>query len=150
MWKLVGGASGYLVTLFKSAEREDVEAQFQRLTREGYYKDLQILDINAVIKQPPPPKLSPAEKKKQRSPDPAPATKPSRAKVAAYKPVIAQPRVRSASAKAKATTAAKSTKKTASKKKSTKKAAKKSTAKKASGSASATKKAARKTIKKKK
>lgn len=55
-WKLVGRGGDLVVTLFKSVEREDVEAQFERLSREGYYADLQILDINAKVEQPKPTK----------------------------------------------------------------------------------------------
>lgn len=50
-WKLVGRSDGMMLTLFKAVERDEVDAQFERLTAEGYYKDLQIHPI-----APPPPK----------------------------------------------------------------------------------------------
>lgn len=50
-WKLVGDAQGMILTLFKAVEREEVEAQFERIRREGYYADLRILDADEKIKQ---------------------------------------------------------------------------------------------------
>jgi len=51
-WKLVGLSCGVRVTLFKAVERPDVEAQLGRLHKDGYYKDLEILDIDAKVTQP--------------------------------------------------------------------------------------------------
>lgn len=51
-WKIVGQAHGIILTLFKSVEREDADAQLQRLQGEGYYKDLQIVEAGAKIVQP--------------------------------------------------------------------------------------------------
>ena len=51
-WKIVGMADRYILTLFKSVEREDADAQLDRLTKEGYYTDLRITDINEKIEQP--------------------------------------------------------------------------------------------------
>ena len=51
-WKLVGGSAGMILTLFKAVELEDVEAQLERLSKEGYYKDLRIMDVNEKIDQP--------------------------------------------------------------------------------------------------
>lgn len=50
-WKLVGAANGLMLTLFKSVEREDVDAQLARIAAEGYYKDFRILDVDAPISQ---------------------------------------------------------------------------------------------------
>ncbi len=55
-WKLVGRGGDLIVTLFKSVEQEDAQAQFERLGREGYYTNLQILDVNAKVEQPKPTK----------------------------------------------------------------------------------------------
>jgi hypothetical protein len=52
-WKLVGESYGAILTLFKSVEREESEAQLQRVQRDGYYTELRILDIDEEIKQPP-------------------------------------------------------------------------------------------------
>lgn len=53
-WKLVGLSHDVALTLFKAVERTDVEAQYERVKREGYYTDLRILDINEKVKQPKP------------------------------------------------------------------------------------------------
>ena len=50
-WKLIGEAAGAVLTLFKSVEREDVDAQFERISRETYYTNLRIVDIDFKIKQ---------------------------------------------------------------------------------------------------
>lgn len=50
-WKLIGKSSGFTITLFKAVEREDVEAQLERLQKEGYYTELQIVDNNMKIEQ---------------------------------------------------------------------------------------------------
>lgn len=55
-WKLVGVSQGIVLTLFKAVERADVDAQYERVKREGYYTDLRILNINEEVKQPKPPK----------------------------------------------------------------------------------------------
>ncbi len=51
-WRLVGESSGAILTLFKAVERDEVESQFERLSRDGYYADLRILDVNEKIEQP--------------------------------------------------------------------------------------------------
>jgi len=51
-WKLVGLSCGVRVTLFKAVERPDVEAQLGRLRKDGYYKELEILDNDAKVTQP--------------------------------------------------------------------------------------------------
>ena len=51
-WKLVGTSQNMTLTLFKSVEREEAEAQLERLGKEGYYTDLKILDAEAKVEQP--------------------------------------------------------------------------------------------------
>lgn len=72
-WKIVGRSGHMNVTLFKSVEREEVEAQLERLTRDGYYTNLQILEAKAKVEQPPQPK----EAKKAKVKEP-PAKAPER------------------------------------------------------------------------
>ncbi len=55
-WKLVGTSNNMTLTLFKAVEREDVEAQFERTQREGYYTDLKILEADEKVDQPAQPK----------------------------------------------------------------------------------------------
>jgi len=55
-WKLIGTSHNTTLTLFKAVEREDVDAQFERTQREGYYTDLKILEADAKVDQPPQPK----------------------------------------------------------------------------------------------
>lgn len=131
-WKLVGTAHHATVTLFKSVEKADVEAQYERVRKEGYYTDLRILDIDTKVVQP-----KPARKSRSTS-----ATK------AASKS--------SAAGSTKRKTAPKKKKKETASKKKNKKAAKKSAAPKkqaTSKTSRATKKSTKKkkkTIKKKK
>jgi transposase InsO family protein len=85
LWKLIGHSGGMAVTLFKAAEREDIEAQFERLRREGYYTDLRIVDINEKIvhPNPPPPERKPAKraaKEKKQAPAKASASTAARSK----------------------------------------------------------------------
>lgn len=55
-WKLIGVSKDTALILFKAVDRADVEAQYERVKREGYYTDLRIVDINEKVKQPKPPK----------------------------------------------------------------------------------------------
>jgi hypothetical protein len=55
-WKLIGVSQDTALILFKAVDRADVEAQYERVKREGYYTDLRIVDINEKVKQPKPPK----------------------------------------------------------------------------------------------
>ena len=48
-WKLVGTSAGTPVTLLRSIERSDVEAQLARLEIEGYYQQLTIYPIAAKV-----------------------------------------------------------------------------------------------------
>ena len=79
-WKLVGESCGVVLTLFKSIEREDTEAQCDRVRSEGYYTSLRIMDVNEKVAQPAPP-----EKPPKATPKTAKALvtpKPTRAPVA--------------------------------------------------------------------
>lgn len=51
-WKLIGESDGFALTLFKSIEREDVDAQYERVKRDGHYTNLQILAADDKVKQP--------------------------------------------------------------------------------------------------
>lgn len=84
-WKVVGRSDHMNVTLFKSVEREEAEAQLERLTRDGYYTHLSIMEASAKVDQPPQPKESKKskarEKEKERQKE-----KEKSAKAAAEKP----------------------------------------------------------------
>jgi hypothetical protein len=51
-WKLLGVSEGLHLTLFKAVEREDVEAQLERVRKEGFYTDLRVLSIDTKVAQP--------------------------------------------------------------------------------------------------
>lgn len=53
-WKLIGYADGLTLTLLKSVEHKDVEAQLNRLQSEGHYLGLAIYPIDAKVPPPPP------------------------------------------------------------------------------------------------
>ena len=55
-WKLIGTSNNMTLTLFKAVEREDVDAQYERTRKEGYYTDLKIVDADAKVDQPSLPK----------------------------------------------------------------------------------------------
>ena len=73
-WKLVGLSQGVALTLFKSVEREEIDAQLERLQKDGYYTELRILDINEKVLQPNPPKA--AKKVTRKDHTPGKASKP--------------------------------------------------------------------------
>lgn len=50
-WKLMGRSGDMYLTLFKAVEREEVEAQFERMSKDTYYRDLKILDADTVVPQ---------------------------------------------------------------------------------------------------
>ena len=52
-WKLMGRSGDMFLTLFKAVQREEVEAQLERMSKETYYRDLQILDADTVVPQSP-------------------------------------------------------------------------------------------------
>lgn len=57
-WKLVGTSHNMTLTLFKAVERDDVEAQYARTQKEGYYTDLKIIEADARVEQPALPKVA--------------------------------------------------------------------------------------------
>lgn len=154
-WKLLGSAGDLMLTLFKSTEREDVDAQFERVQREGYYKDLKIVEADAKVPQSKKVKDTLDKERKQMG---SAAEKKAREdkKPQSKKPLAAPKQIRigrtkAAKARAIAAAAEKAAKKAAKKtraKKSPKKAAK-APKKKAPKKAAATKKV-KKTPKKKK
>ena len=83
-WKLVGVAQGFALTLFKAVDLADVEAQLERVKREGYYTDLRILGIDEKVKQPKPIK-PPKEATTRRKSKTAKAAKRAPAKKAKTK-----------------------------------------------------------------
>lgn len=50
-WKLLGDAHGLTFTLFKSVEREEVDAQMKRLEGDVYYTKLRIVSAESKVKQ---------------------------------------------------------------------------------------------------
>lgn len=47
----MGRSGDMYLTLFKAVEREEVEAQLERLGKDSYYRDLRILDADTVVPQ---------------------------------------------------------------------------------------------------
>lgn len=125
-WKVIGESYGAIVTLFKSIEREDADAQLDRLERDGYYTNLRIVEAKEVIKQPASAKHSIIPPKSHKASPVAPARTKRAAKKAAPAAAraVAKPR-----AKAK-TAAKKTTRKPAAAKKPTKKKTRRPTPKK--------------------
>jgi hypothetical protein len=146
VWKLIGTADGYALTLFKSVEREDCDAQLIRVRRDGYYKDLRVVDIDMKIVQPKRPK--PAKKAVAKAKRPAKAVAPKQPKVTRLgKAVKSVAKAKSAGRSAKKAATAKKAKTTPSR--STKAAAKASKARSSSrSSANASTKASPKRAKK--
>ena len=81
-WKIIGRSAGMNVTLFKAVEREEVEAQLERLTRDGYYTHLQILEASAKVEQPPQPARKTAKPPEPPAKPKEKATSPSKAAAA--------------------------------------------------------------------
>ena len=75
-WKLVGESPDAVLTLFKAVEVGEVEAQLERTRKDGYYKNLRVLDIDAQIRQPVSAKTRQGARK---SPKTAAATKAKKA-----------------------------------------------------------------------
>ena len=69
-WKLVGESSGVVLTLFKGTQREEVDAQHDRVRREGYYTNLRVLDVNEKVAAPPVEKTPKALPKTAKTPAP--------------------------------------------------------------------------------
>lgn len=79
-WKVVGRSAHTTLVLFKSIERKDAEAHFERLRSDGYYKDLAILANNAKIVQPKGhPKPSTKSEKTTKSGKATKSVKPAKA-----------------------------------------------------------------------
>lgn len=84
-WKVVGRSANMNVTLFKSVEREESEAQLDRLTRDGYYTHLQIMEAAAKVEQPPQPRET-KESKKAKAKEKEAASKVASARAVADRP----------------------------------------------------------------
>ncbi len=176
-WKLLGTVNYATLTLFKSVERADSEAQMERVLRDGYYKDLKIVGVNDKVVQPKLPaamRKKAAAKEKKATSAAAKSSKKSKkaarqsstikitlkkidkktAKKKTVKKAVkkAAKKVVKKSAKKTAKKAAPVKKKAAAKKATTKKTAKKAAPKKSVKKKAATKKTAakKKTAKKKK
>jgi hypothetical protein len=50
-WKLLGTSDGVILTLFKAVEREEIEAHLERVTKEGIYTDLRIVEAGEKVVQ---------------------------------------------------------------------------------------------------
>lgn len=138
-WKLIGRSGDLMVTLFKAVERDDVQAQFDRLTAEGYYRDLQIVDVNFKIDQPKQIKAAtpktkaaapPKEKSEGRSSSRSEHKAPTVIKVTSLKTPKTKPEKSGKGGKGKASSSSKSPVATSSKKKTASKVASKPVAKK--------------------
>ncbi len=155
-WKLIGDCTGFSMTLFKSVEREEVEAQLERVRKENYYGNLRILDVNEKVRQSAAAKAAvraAQREKKQRNSPLMPTAKPAATKQA----VATAPKPKSAKKATPARPSRASGKKTAVDKKTakakakTKKPAKKPARAKATKKRTAKKRAAKKgTARKKK
>lgn len=77
-WKVVGESSGLVLTLFKSVEREDSDAQLERLTKDGFYTNLRILDVAEKITQTIKPEPAKAREPRARAPKTAAETSPGK------------------------------------------------------------------------
>ena len=126
-WKLLGESHGMILTLFKAVDRTEVEAQLERVRKEGYYTHLRIVEADMKIKQPKPPKSAKKATKAIKTTRPAAATAKTKKKTT-VKPATSTKKVTKATPSVPKATA--STAKTAKKKtprKTTTKATKKKT-----------------------
>ncbi len=159
-WKVIGVSGEMVLTLFKSIEKEDSEAHFARLTRDGAYKNLRLVEADFKIVQPKSVKaVFAANEKKTKT---VVLAKKKKARTTAATIRLAPKKTTTSSAKKTKTSAAEKTKKavraSTTKKKKVKKAVKKSTAKtvkakksaKPAGKKKTTTKSAKKKAKKKK
>lgn len=136
-WKLLGESHGMILTLFKAVDRTEVEAQLERVRKEGYYTHLRIVEADMKIKQPKPPKSAKKATKAVKTTRTAAATakttkkamaKPAKSTQKVTKTTPASPK---ATAPATKTATKKTPRKTATKKKTPAgKSTKKATAKK--------------------
>ncbi|HNQ22057.1 MAG TPA: hypothetical protein PKK06_03085 [Phycisphaerae bacterium] len=101
-WKLVGESSGLVVTLFKATDRAEVEGQLERVRKDGYYTNLQVVPIEPTPGAAKQVKVgkSPAE----AAPPPAAAVVETPAPVESAAPAAAQPPRKPAPRKAAAAT----------------------------------------------
>ncbi|MFQ5589820.1 MAG: hypothetical protein ACE5HE_01530 [Phycisphaerae bacterium] len=136
-WKLLGESQDVIVTLFKAVDRTEVEAQLERVRKEGYYSGLRIVEADMEIKQPKPPQPPPRKIRKVTRKSVKAATRPKTTRKKTAKGVKARARVK----KARASTA---------KRAPAKKAHPKKTASKKSRKKTSTSKAPRKTSTRKK
>ncbi len=143
-WKVIGKSGEAIITLFKSVEREEVEDQYKRLSRDGYYTDLEIVDISHKTVQPESVRAEIRAALEEREEEEVKPVKKSAAKAEKQ-----SPKKKVTAKKASATSKKKKKKETESKKsvkaKTAKKTAKKATVKKTAKKA--TKKTAKKTTK---
>ena len=102
-WKVLGSVPGAVLTLFKSVERIDADAQFERLSKEGYYKDLQVVEALFKVEQPPQPKgaKKAAEKAEKKAAEKV-AAKAEAASPVKSRPAAAVPTMQAAKKSAKA------------------------------------------------
>lgn len=77
-WKVVGESGGLVLTLFKSVELEDSEAQLERLTKDGFYTNLRLLDVAEKITQPPQPEVAKPREPRARAPKTAAEASPGK------------------------------------------------------------------------
>ena len=137
-WRLVGESDGYILTLFKSVDRDEAEAQLKRARADGYYVNLRIVDINEKIRQPAAAKATAGAKTTAKSSKPKTTVKAVKPKKAPTKTVT------KSAASSKSVKSVKSAKSAKSAKSSTARALAKSPKKKKTAAAKATKKRAAK------
>lgn len=97
-WKLVGTSGNVVLTLFKAVDREDVDAQYERALKEGYYTDLRVLTVETKIEQPRPvkSKASAPARETRSSPDKRPTAKPTKSDRSPAKPEVSVARAQAA------------------------------------------------------
>lgn len=102
-WKVLGSVPGAVLTLFKAVERMDADSQFERLQKEGYYKDLQVVEATFKVEQPAQPKSAKkaAEKAEKKAAEKV-AAKAEAASPVKSRPAAAVPTVHAAKKSAKA------------------------------------------------
>jgi hypothetical protein len=114
-WKVVGTSQGTVVTLYKSVEKEESEAQVERLRKEDYYHDVRLLEASAKVEQPAKPakksgRPEPAGKIVSAASKPAEAARKASRPGAAKKPVKAKPTAKPSKAIKKKTVSSSSSK----------------------------------------
>lgn len=133
-WRLVGESDGFILTLFKSVDRDEAEAQLKRARADGYYVNLRVVDINEKIRQPASAKAAVGAKTTAKSGKPKTTAKVAKAKKAPTKAVT------KAAASSKSAKSVKSAKPAKSAKSPTAKASAKSPKKKKTAVAKSTRK----------